>query len=56
MTVLRGVLSIALNGEEVHEYEAGFLLKIPFQTKVNARNLHDQPLELIVVKSPAPQN
>ncbi len=55
MTVLRGKLSIGLNGEEIHEYETGFLLKIPFQTKMNVRNLHDQTLELIVVKAPAPQ-
>ena len=27
MTVLRGKLSIGLNGEEIHEYETGFLLK-----------------------------
>jgi quercetin dioxygenase-like cupin family protein len=54
MTVVRGTLSIGLNDQEIHEYAAGTLLKIPFQTKMNVRNTHDSTLELIVVKAPAP--
>lgn len=54
MTVLRGRLSIGLNEQEIHEYDAGTLLKIPFQTKMNVRNLHSETLELIVVKAPTP--
>ncbi len=54
MTVLRGKLSIQLDEQENHEYEAGTVLKIPFQTKMNVRNLHQDTLELIVVKAPAP--
>ena len=56
MTVIRGKLSIGLDDQEIHEYEAGTLLKIPFQTKMNVKNLHDETLELIVVKAPAPKN
>lgn len=54
MTVLRGRLSIGLNEQVIHEYDAGTLLKIPFQTKMNVRNLHSETLELIVVKAPTP--
>ena len=54
MTVVRGKLSIGLDDQNIHEYEAGSLLKIPFQTKMNVKNLHDETLELIVVKAPAP--
>lgn len=54
MTVVRGKLSIALDDQEIHTYEAGTLLKIPENTKMNVRNLHDPVLELIVVKAPAP--
>ena len=54
MTVLRGVLSLGLDDQEIHEYPAGTMLKIPFHTKMNVRNLHDDTLELIVVKAPAP--
>jgi quercetin dioxygenase-like cupin family protein len=55
MTVLRGVLSIQLDVQDNHEYEAGSVLKIPFKTKMNVRNLHSDTLELIVVKAPAPK-
>ena len=56
MTVIRGILSIGLNDQEIHEYEAGTLLKIPFQTKMNVKNLHEETLELIIVKAPAPKS
>jgi quercetin dioxygenase-like cupin family protein len=56
MTVVRGRLSIGLNEQDVHEYEAGTLLKIPFQTRMDARNLYPETLELLVIKAPAPKN
>lgn len=56
MTVLRGKLSIGLDEQEIHEYVAGTLLKIPFQTKMNVKNLNEETLELIVVKAPAPMS
>ena len=55
MTVVRGKLSIGLDEQDIHEYEAGTLLKIPFQTKMNVGNQNDETLELIVVKAPAPK-
>jgi quercetin dioxygenase-like cupin family protein len=54
MTVVRGKLSIGLDEQEIHECIAGTLLKIPFKSKMNVKNLHDETLELIVVKAPAP--
>lgn len=56
MTVIRGTLSIALGDQNIHRYEAGTLLKIPVDTKMNVKNLDSQTLELIVVKAPAPIN
>lgn len=55
MTVVRGILSIGLDDQETHEYGGRTLLKIPFNTRMNVRNLHDETLELIVVKAPAPK-
>ena len=55
MTVVRGMLSIGLDDQAAHTYSAGTLLKIPFKTKMNVRNLDDAVLELIVVKAPAPK-
>lgn len=54
MAVLKGTLSIVLDDQEIHEYKEGTLLKIPFKTKMNVGNKHDEILELTVVKSPAP--
>lgn len=55
MTVLRGKLSIGLGEQEVTQYDAGTVLKIPFDIKMNVRNLDVEVLELIVIKAPAPQ-
>ncbi len=55
MTILRGRLSIGLNDQNIHEYEAGTVLKIPFNTKMNVNNMHQDVLELTVVKAPAPK-
>lgn len=54
MTVIRGLLSIGLDEQEIHEYPTGTILKIPKRIKMNVKNLHDEILELIVVKAPAP--
>jgi quercetin dioxygenase-like cupin family protein len=56
MTVVRGILSLQLADQEDHIYKNGDVLKIPFNTKMNARNKNDEVLELIVVKAPAPKN
>lgn len=56
MTVIRGTLSIGLDEQDIHAYEAGTLLKIPYNTKMNVKNLHEDTLELIVVKAPAPKS
>lgn len=54
MTVIRGRLSIGLDDQPVHEYEGHTLIKISINTKMNVSNLHEETLELIVVKAPAP--
>lgn len=56
MTVLRGILSIKLDEQEIHEYSKGDIVQIPYNIKMDVKNLHDEVLELIVVKSPAPKN
>lgn len=56
MTVLRGTLSIGLGDQDIHEYTKGDVLEIPYNIKMNVRNLHDNTLELIVMKAPAPKN
>jgi quercetin dioxygenase-like cupin family protein len=54
MTVVNGTLSIRLDEQETHEYKKGTVLKIPFLTKMNVCNEHNDKLELIVIKAPTP--
>jgi len=55
MTVLRGVISIALGEQPTAEYGSGTMLKIPFDTKMKIGNFHAEPLEFTIIKAPAPQ-
>lgn len=54
MTVVKGTLTIQLDEQEPCRYDAGTVLKIPYQTKMNVGNKDEELLELIVVKAPAP--
>ena len=56
MNVIRGTLTIGLGDQEAHDYEKGTLLEIPYNIKMNVGNSHEEVLELIVVKAPAPKN
>jgi quercetin dioxygenase-like cupin family protein len=56
MTVLQGMLTIGLDDQEERHYSAGTLLQIPYKIKMNVRNQHDELLELLVIKAPAPKN
>lgn len=38
LTVLKGDLSIQLNDQETKEYNAGSIIKIPYNTKMNVKN------------------
>jgi len=55
MTVMKGRLSLQLEDHEVQYYNSGTILKIPFETKMDARNTDSDILELTVVKAPAPK-
>lgn len=55
MVVVRGTVTLNLDEQETHTYEAGKILKIPFNTKMNVKNINEDVLELYVVKAPAPK-
>ena len=55
MTVVAGVLTLGLNGEESRNYERGNLVTIPKGIKMNVTNQNNDVLELIVVKVPPPE-
>jgi quercetin dioxygenase-like cupin family protein len=55
MSVVRGRLSIEIEGGGVREYERGSVLKIPFGSRMKGENRDDDTMELIIVKAPAPK-
>lgn len=56
MTVVKGTLSLSLEDNEFKQYEKNTVLKIPYNTKMDAQNHGTEILELFVVKAPAPGN
>ena len=56
MTVMRGTISLILDEQERHDYEAGNILNIPNNTKMNVSNNEDAVAEILVVKAPAPRD
>jgi len=50
MTVLRGELSLVLNGQPAALYGKGDILKIPQGTAMRGFNQADETLELLIVK------
>lgn len=55
MTVLKGTLTIGLDDQDLHTYPVGTILRIPYKTQMNVRNLHTEMLELVVIKAPSPR-
>ncbi len=56
MIVVRGEITLELDEQDPHAYPAGSILEIPYQTKMDVRNLQDEVTELFVVKAPGPRS
>lgn len=56
MVVVRGTMSIALDDEPAILHQASKILAIPFNTKMEVTNKHDEVLEFYVLKSPNPKD
>ncbi len=56
MLVIRGNLSLTLDEQEQHVYNAGQIIGIPYHTKMNVKNCDEDILEFFVIKAPNPRN
>lgn len=56
MIIVRGRMTISLDDGAPNEYQKGNILNIPFKTKMNVTNKHDEVLEFFVVKAPNPKD
>ncbi len=54
MIVVRGTITLRLDQQEPHAYEAGQIIAIPFGTRMNVANAHEPVAEIFVVKAPSP--
>ncbi|KAB3532197.1 cupin domain-containing protein [Alkaliphilus serpentinus] len=56
MIVIRGTMSLKLNQEDTQLYVVGDIINIPFNTKMNVNNNHEDILEFFVIKAPNPKD
>lgn len=56
MIIVRGTMSIKLDDQDYNIYAVGDILNIPYNTKMNVENHHDEVLEFFVVKAPNPKD
>jgi len=56
MVIVGGAMTIGLDDEPANLHQAGEILAIPFNTKMEVTNQHDEVLEFFVVKSPNPKD
>lgn len=56
MIIIRGKMSIALGEQDFHQYEEGEILNIPYNVKMDVRNVFEGILEFFVVKAPNPKD
>lgn len=55
MIVVRGELTLRLDGQEGLVYGAGTIVSIPYLTRMHPVNKGDEVLELFVIKAPGPK-
>lgn len=55
MLVIRGTLSLGLEDQETHLYDAGSIVDIPYDVRMRVGNQHDGTLEIFVLKAPSPR-
>lgn len=55
LIVVRGTVSLQLDEQEPHAYAQGAIVHIPYQTKMNVSNSHQEVLEFFIVKAPSPR-
>ena len=55
MIVVRGILTLELEGQEEQQYPAGSIVAIPYRTRMHPQNRDDGVLEFFVIKAPSPK-
>ncbi len=56
LLIVRGTMSIQLNQDHEQMYPNGKIINVPFNTKMNIRNVKEDILEFFIVKAPHPKD
>lgn len=56
LSILRGKLTLQFNDGEINHYDFGHIVGVPYKTKMNVSNTHDETVEFFVIKSPNPRH
>ncbi len=56
LIIVRGQINLKLEEQEQQTYDRGNIVNIPYNTKMNIKNLRDDILEFFVVKVPNPKH
>ena len=54
LIVVRGTLALQLEDQDIHTYEAGAIVAVPFGTTMEAHSSGTDPLEFFAIKAPHP--
>ncbi len=52
--IVKGELSIKLEEQEVHKYQKGSILEVPFDTFMELSNEGNESMEFFAIKAPSP--
>jgi quercetin dioxygenase-like cupin family protein len=56
LIVISGSISVQLNDQNAHIYNKGAIVNVPYKTKMNISNQHDEILEFFIIKAPSPRS
>ena len=55
LLIIRGTMTLQLQNQEKHYYQAGTIINLPYHIKMNISNEGEELLEFFVVKAPNPR-
>lgn len=56
MIIISGEMTLKLDEQQPQKYQAGDIINIPYNKKMNVNNFDEEILEFFVVKAPNPKN
>lgn len=55
LIIVGGTITFIFDDQEANHHKKGSIVKVPFHTKMNIRNTHDELGEFFIIKAPHPR-